>query len=315
MRPPNFDPLRRVTSGRPCTIPFRRCQRRFRKGTDHMSLDTVVVTGASGQVGRALLSALQGKTKTIALVRKHVDLPASEVVSDWMQSASARQAISRAGSIVHLAGNLRPAHGDYEAANEATTKMLCSALPQGTAARIVFLSFVGASETASNAYLSTKARAERALHDAAAHVAVFRCTHVIGSPAHPGPTALSLLRGAAAKATVLGSGRQMVAPVFLGDVVAAIIAALERPVDGTFDLPGPESMPVDDLVRLVNRDASVPIRHIPAPIARFLPLVVRDLPSALVDVMLANCLGEAAQVQREFALVPTSLRRVWSHAG
>lgn len=215
MRPPNFDPLRRVTSGRPCTIPFRRCQRRFRKGTDHMSLDTVVVTGASGQVGRALLSALQGKTKTIALVRKHVDLPASEVVSDWMQSASARQAISRAGSIVHLAGNLRPAHGDYEAANEATTKMLCSALPQGTAARIVFLSFVGASETASNAYLSTKARAERALHDAAAHVAVFRCTHVIGSPAHPGPTALSLLRGAAAKATVLGSGRQMVAPSFL----------------------------------------------------------------------------------------------------
>ena len=280
-----------------------------------MSLETVVITGASGQVGRALLSVLQAKARTIALVRKHADLPASEVVSDWMRSPTARQMISCARNIVHLAGNLKPEGGDYTAANEATTEVLCSALPSGTSARIIFLSFVGASESSSNAYLSTKARAERALRQAAPHVVVFRCTHIIGPPDRPGPTALNLLRRAAPRVTILGSGRQTVAPVFLGDVVSAIITALEGGTDGTFDLPGPESMTFDDLVQLLNHDQNVPIRHIPAPLARLLPLVVRDLPRALVDIMLGDCVGDPTRVRREFGVMLASLRQVWSPAG
>src|SRR5262245_42472884 len=263
----------------------------------------------------ALLSVLQGKARTVALVRRPADLPASEVITDWTRSPTARQVISRAGSIVHLAGNLKPEHGDYKAANETTTEALCSALPHGTSARIIFLSFVGASETSSNAYLSSKARAERALRQAAPHVVVFRCTHIIGSPDRPGPTALSLLRRAAPKVTILGSGRQAVAPVFLGDVVSAIITALERGADGTFDLPGPESMTLVDYVKLLNRDQRVPIRHVPAPLARLLPFVVRDLPRALVDVMLGDCVGDPTQVRREFGLMLTSVRQVWSPAG
>jgi NAD(P)H dehydrogenase (quinone) len=248
-------------------------------------------------------------------VRKHTDLPASEMVTDWMRSPTARQMISCAGSIVHLAGNLKPERGDYKAANEATTEVLCSALRNGTSARIIFLSFVGASESSSNAYVSTKARAERALRQATPHVAVFRCTHIIGSPDRPGPIALNLLRRAAPQVTILGSGRQTVAPVFLGDVVSAIITALERGADGTFDLPGPESMTLDELVRLLNRDQAVPIRPVPAPLARFLPFVVRDLPRALVDVMLGDWVGDPRQMCREFGLKLASLRQVWSPAG
>lgn len=248
-------------------------------------------------------------------MRKHTDLPASEMVTDWMRSPTARQMISCAGSIVHLAGNLKPERGDYKAANEATTEVLCSALRNGTSARIIFLSFVGASESSSNAYVSTKARAERALRQATPHVAVFRCTHIIGSPDRPGPIALNLLRRAAPQVTILGSGRQTVAPVFLGDVVSAIITALERGADGTFDLPGPESMTLDELVRLLNRDQAVPIRPVPAPLARFLPFVVRDLPRALVDVMLGDWVGDPRQMCREFGLKLASLRQVWSPAG
>src|SRR5262249_16028988 len=112
------------------------------KRNQMMSLETVVITGASGQVGLALLSVLQGKARTVALVRKHADVPASEVVTDWMRSPTARQMISCAGSIVDLAGNLKPEAGDYKAGNEATTEVLCSTLRSGTSARIIFLSFV-----------------------------------------------------------------------------------------------------------------------------------------------------------------------------
>ncbi|MCC6929434.1 MAG: hypothetical protein IT359_10630 [Gemmatimonadaceae bacterium] len=262
----------------------------------------------------AILSALRGKARTIALVRKRADLPASEIVADWMRSPNARQMISRAGSIVHLAGNLKPERGDYQAANEATTEVLCSALRNGTSARVIFLSFVGASEVSSNAYLASKARAERALRQAASHVTVFRCTHIIGSPDRPGPTALTMLRRDAASVTILGSGQQVLAPVLRDDVVSAIIAALERGADGTFDLPGPESMTLDDLVRLLNNDPSVPIRHVPAPMARLLPIFSRNLPRALVDIMLADCVGDPSQVRGALDIELASLRRVWGRA-
>jgi len=61
----------------------------------------------------------------------------------------------------------------------------------------------------------------------------------------------------------LGNGKQRVAPVYLGDIVAAIESAIMSGQAGTFDLQGPEEMSFDDLVRLLNGTADVSITHIP----------------------------------------------------
>src|SRR5262249_6403689 len=110
------------------------------------------------------------------------------------------------------------------------------------------------------------------------------------------------------------TGPQIGAAAFGGGAIWAIITALERGAHRTFDLPGPESMTLDDLVRLLNRDQTVPIRHVPAPRTRRLPLLVRDLPRTLVDVMLGDGVGNPTQVKREFGLMLASLRQVWSPA-
>ena len=52
--------------------------------------------------------------------------------------------------------------------------------------------------------------------------------------------------------------------------------------------------------------------HLPPPIAKLLPWVVRDLPSALVDVMLADSVGDPQPAVREFDLKLTPLRQAWA---
>ena len=104
-------------------------------------------------------------------------------------------------------------------------------------------------------------------------VTVFRCTHIIGPPSSPGPTAASLLATGKNSVTVLGNGKQRVAPVYLGDVVTAIEAAISSGKAGTFDLQGPEEMSIDDLVRRLNGPAKVSIAHVPAVLARLFRFV------------------------------------------
>ena len=74
----------------------------------------VVVTGASGQVGRALISQLQqAGIRSKALVRKPAGLGDCLEYCDWMSSPEAESVLASAGAVVHLAGNLKPAKGDY----------------------------------------------------------------------------------------------------------------------------------------------------------------------------------------------------------
>jgi len=273
----------------------------------------IVVTGASGQVGRALVASLvRLGQRPVALVREPVALAGCDVVADWMRSDEARAALARAEAIVHLAGTLQPAGGDYEGANVATAARVARALDPAIARRLVLASSVGASEASPNAYLATKARAERVLRDTGVPLTVLRCTHVLGEPREPGPMAAHLLAGVRGGVLVLGSGRQRVAPVLVNDVVAAIEGALERELDGTHELQGPEEMSLDELVRLLNVRRQVRVTHVPAPLARLLRFVGPRLPAALIDVLLADSRGQAPASPETFGYCPTPVSRAWT---
>jgi NADH dehydrogenase len=281
-----------------------------------MEESSPVITGATGQVGRATIDALVRRgIRPTALIRGTAQLEGCVTISDWLVSDRAVAAIERAPTVVHLAGALNPADRDYERANILPTQRVASAVSPVRTRSLVFLSYVGASEQSANRYLATKARAERLLREAGVPVTVFRCTHIIGSPSSPGPTAASLLAKSKNSVTVLGNGKQRVAPVYLGDVVAAIEAAIISGQAGTFDLQGPEEMTLDDLVRRLNGPAKVSIAHVPAVLARVLRFVGPKLPGPLIDVMLSDCRSEHPTAHSVFGFSLTSLDRVWSRAG
>jgi nucleoside-diphosphate-sugar epimerase len=264
----------------------------------HWRTGHVAVTGASGQVGRALVRRLEGLANDVRPVGRGDDL--SDAVRD-------------AEVVVHLAGTLRPKPDDsYEDSNIGTVERMLRALERSSVDRIVFLSYVGADRASPNDYLRAKGRAEELLHRCGRDAVVLRCTHVFGPPDDPGPTVSALLARPGRSAWILGTGRQRVAPVYREDVVDAIVrAALDlRAPHGRFDLPGPDAMTFDRFVDVVN-GSPVPRRHVPAGVARLLAHATRELTPALVDVIAADSLGEQTRAGRAFGLVRRRLVDVY----
>jgi len=245
-------------------------------------------------------------------MRTPIALPGTRVVHGELDSAEVQTALKEADVIVHLAGTLRPlGRNSYGAANFGTTQAVARAAKAGKARRILYLSYVGANEHSPNAYMRTKAAAERVLAETGREVVVFRCTHIVGPPDAPGPTATAMLARPGQAVHVLGSGSQIVAPLYRDDVVSALLRAMQSGAPGVYDLPGPDRMTMDEMVRLINRNDAVRITHLPAWAARLLGLVVPALPYAMVDVLLGDSVGEPSKAIRVFELMPTSLKTVW----
>lgn len=260
----------------------------------------IAITGASGQVGTALRRRLASLPNEVRALGREDDL-----------ATAFRDAVA----VVQLAGTLRPEPPDtYEDANLRTVERTVAALEGSTVQRIVFLSYVGAHRNAANAYLRAKAEAEQALHRAGRDLVVFRCTHVFGRPDEPGPIVRSLLAEKGHPVWVLGPGTQRLAPVYREDVVDAIVAAL-RPgaYHGRFDLPGPEVLTVDELVRVVN-GGSCSLRHVPPLAARALGHVAPELTPELVDVLLADSLGDQTRADRTFGLARHGVGEIYRAA-
>ncbi len=249
----------------------------------------------------------------MALTRRPADLPAARRIAGPLDSEEAQAAMREADLVVHLAGTLRPRDGNsYEAANVDTTRSVARAVREGAARRVVYLSYVGADEGSPNAYLRTKARAERLLVETRREVVIFRCTHIIGSPDAPGPMAQALTAGPGRTVGVLGDGAQAVAPVYRGDVAAAVISAMHGGSPGIYDLAGPDRMTMDELVSLVNRHAAVRVAHVPSWMARLLGRVRASLPGPMVEVLLADSIGNPSRAVDTFGLTLTPLKSLWA---
>lgn len=262
----------------------------------------IAVTGASGQVGTMLRQRL-GETPARVVPLGRGD--------DW------RAGIGEADAVVHLAGTLQPKRGEsYGAANVETARTVADAAAAAGCARIVFLSYVGASRESSNVYLRAKAAAEELLVASGVPTTTFRCLHIYGPPEQPGPTVSAFQAKPGGAVTVPGSGRQRIQPLYVGDVVSAVeyAATREGAPTGSFDLAGPEEMSMDDFVRAVN-DPDVKLRHLPARVARVAARVDPSLTPALMDLLLVDNVTTipAAEVGERFGFTPHRLGEVWGH--
>lgn len=260
----------------------------------------VAVTGASGQVGTLLRERLAAAGhQPIALDRD----------DDWAAG------VGEAEAVVHLAGTLKPERGEsYEAANVETARRVAEPLRRSGVRRIVFLSYVGASPRSPNPYLSAKAAAEQVLERTGLPTTILRCLHIYGPPERPGPTAGAFLAKGGRAVSVPGSGRQRIQPLYIGDVVSAVLAAATRPdaPSGTFELGGPEEMSMDDFVRALNGPGTK-IRHLPAPGARLAARLVPSLTPALMELLIRDNVTAtpAAEVGEKFGFEPHRLAEVW----
>jgi len=258
----------------------------------------IAITGARGHVGRVLSRRLAELPNEVRLLGRGDDLVA---------------AFSDADAVVHLAGTLQPLkRNTYEQANVATVQKTVEALTGSAVRRIVFLSYVGADPASANDYLRTKGEAESFVAGSGREAVVIRSTFIYGPPDNPGPSTAPFIAQGRKSVSVLGSGAQRYAPVFVGDVANVLVeAALDSSAPaGTFALAGPDVLTVDEFVRVVNA-RTVKERHLRGLPARVLGHALPTLTPALVEVMAADSLPDTILAADAFSLDLHSIRDVY----
>jgi uncharacterized protein YbjT (DUF2867 family) len=222
----------------------------------------ILVTGAGGLVGRAAVAALlrQGVEHVRAVVRDPAQvgdlrrLGAKVAVLDATDPDGLRAAMEGVFTACSLTGGLwtRPGEDPYAAVVDPARVFLAAAAAAGVR-RVVVCSPAAVGSPAAveaNPHLAAKAEVERMVAATGLEHAILRCTHVLG----PGGRLVELLGAAgAAPVPVPGDGRQLVAPVWVGDVAAAVAAADDAvELAATWALAGPDEVSFDALVDAVN---------------------------------------------------------------
>ena len=223
----------------------------------------IVITGANGAIGTALIRYLSGggplgAVHLRALVRSPAGarslhaLGAEVIVVDYRQPDALRGAVAGADVAVHLAGALLPRRGEtLLQANVETTRALVEAAASARVKTFVYLSFPGAAPASPNQYLSAKGMAEAVIQQADFAGAIFRVPVVLGPDS---PAALQLRQMARAPLLPLVSGGAVrIQPIAEADVLAAIawaIAVAPRPLR-VLHLVGPETLSYAELLRRV----------------------------------------------------------------
>ncbi len=228
-----------------------------------MSDDSLLVTGANGHLGQALLAALASagfaaravvrSERAAEQLRSLPNIGQPEIrILDYRDEAALAKAGEGCSSFVHLVGILKEtANARYVDAHERTAESLLRAGEKAGAVRIVSLSILGAAPGSANACLASKGRADASLLGGSVPATVLRLPMVLG----PGEIAAAALRGKALApfALLTGGGRSMEQPIDTRDVIAAIRAAAadHGSESHALDLAGPEALPHRSLVERV----------------------------------------------------------------
>jgi uncharacterized protein YbjT (DUF2867 family) len=248
-------------------------------------MQKVLITGANGHLGRRLI-AERGDLAVRAVVRSErarAQLEALDVetkVLDYGDAEALTRAAHGCTHVVHLVGIIKESGtSTYAQAHEATTSALIEAAAAVGLEGIITLSIVGAQPQSANPCLASKGIAAQMLLASETPALVLRVPMVLGE----NDFASRALSGRARSSlNVVFRGSSMEQPIYAGDVIAALLAALGSGATGALDLAGPESLSRVDLIR---RAAGVVDR---ASRVISLPLSIAMAAAALLEKASAN---------------------------
>jgi uncharacterized protein YbjT (DUF2867 family) len=170
----------------------------------------------------------------------------------------------------------------FEKVDAAGTEALAAAAKTAGVGRLVYISGAGAAPDAARHWFRAKWRAEEAIRGSGIVYTILRPSWVYG----PGDRSLNRFLGLSRWLPFvpqIGNGRQVMAPVFVGDIGALAADALETPAaeNATLEVGGPETLTMDEIVRTALRvmRRRRPILHAPVALMKIATAPLTLLPS------------------------------------
>jgi NADH dehydrogenase len=290
-----------------------------------------LVLGGSGFVGRSVCEKLvercNGAGGRIVVPSRRPQraqhlrtLPTVELVAANVNDAGTlERLVSGCEAVINLVAILHGSQAEFERAHVALPHKLVAVCKARGVRRVVHVSALGVSANAPSRYLRSKAAGEAVLAASGLDVTVLRPSVIFGE----NDKFINLFAGmqSVLPFVPLAGATATFQPVWVDDVAAAIVAALDRPdsIGQTIECAGPTVYTLADLVRFAGRASGHPrpVIGLPDAIARLqaglmellpgTPLMSRDN----VDSMqVPNVLGGTLPVLSALGIEPRSLEAV-----
>ncbi len=220
--------------------------------------EPVLLTGATGFVGRALAPVLRDRGWEVICASRHPDQarrrhPEYEwVYLDVEEQESVERAVSGCGSAVYLIHQMRGGAG-YEQREQKAANHFREACERAGVERIAYLGGVALAGSPSR-HLASRLQTGRALRRGKMSTIELRASMIIGE----GSESWQILHELAGRLPVMllpEWTRSRSEPLHISDAVEALAGALQLPSAkaGWYGIPGPDAVSVKDLLVMTAR--------------------------------------------------------------
>ena len=250
----------------------------------------ILVTGASGFVGSHIVHALRAEDRPVrALVRDpkradQLEAWGCEVVAgDMTDPDSLARAASGVDAVIHLVAIRQGRPEDFERVMSQGTRDLLAAAEKSKVRRFVHMSALGTSEETKGLvpYYGAKWEMEKAVESSGLEYVIFRPSFVFARNGGILPTFRRLAR-IAPVTPIIGSGEQRIQPIWVDDVAAYFVRALDHPAAANrlFELGGPDAVTWNEFWKRLKSTLGQrrPSLHVPVALMRVNALVTERLP-------------------------------------
>ncbi len=215
----------------------------------------VLVTGATGFLGQEVcLRLMRMGYRAVGLTRQiNEDLAAVPVVGDLLRDEDFVGPPLVYDAVVHCAGHHPGETDEVEALHEEGTRRIVDEARRSGITRFIYISAMGAGMHAPTRFQRSKWNAEQIVVKSGLEYTILRPHLMFG----PGSRTFRRLEEAANRPwAVLPDTKPLIQPVYVGDVAEIVLRSLwlDRSIGQIYDLGGPQSMKLEDVVRHMARD-------------------------------------------------------------
>ncbi len=248
----------------------------------------ILVLGGTGFVGRHLCQALTRLQYSVTVPTRdpsRVPAPSSRaglalVSADVHDERALARLLPGHDAVVNLVAILHGSAFEFERAHVALVKKIVRACTEAGVTRLVHVSALGAGQDAPSIYQRSKAAGEAVIEASPLDWTVLRPSVIFGE----GDQFLTLFARLQAALPVmpLAGADTLFQPVWVGDVVEAIVQCLQRGDTGkrVYEACGPERFSLRQLVQLAGRWSghARPVIGLPSALARLQALLMEMMP-------------------------------------
>lgn len=244
----------------------------------------VTVFGGSGFLGRHVVRALcrQGWRVRVATRRPHLagdvklagDVGQVQLVQANVRNRpSIKRALENADAVVNLVGVLTERGSQsFQGTQALGGANIAELAAEAGIGKFVLVSAIGASEKSRSRYAQTKAEAEAATRNAIPAATILRPSIIFG-PEDGFFTRFAELARLSPVLPLIGATTKF-QPVYVGDVAQAVAASLAKPeaAGKTYELGGPRTYTMKELLQYITREIDRPRLLLPLPVPMAAPI-------------------------------------------